>query len=605
MADLLRQCFTLFAFLLSVASYAQHHLYVSATGSDDSPGTGAAPFRTIEKAKETARQLKGEIKEDIIIHIGEGTYYLDKPLVFTSRDGGQGKFYVKYVGDTTGEVIISGGKQVYGWKPATTPGIYQAPVKAGNFRQLYVNGKRAIRARYPNKGAFLETKGWDLDEQELVLRGDFSHLQGKEGLELKLFQSWAESYLRVQNIKVEGISYLKYSHITFHDNESQVLFNRPYPVHKPSHRAYFENEKSFIDQDGEWFFDEKDGMLYYRPLAGEDPAKMEVIYPVTDTLLIVKGENGKEARNLVFKGLSFRYSNWDYPSDHGYLNGQAGQHNYKATPRNEQFVKRPPAAVYVANATGIIFERSDFRNLGATGIDFHYGVSESRIEGNTLYDISGNAVSIGKFTQDESTEFHVPYNPADEKEICENVVVSNNIIKRAAADYSGCVGIASGYPKSLQITHNVIEDLPYSGISVGFGWTDQPNAMSRNFIAYNEISKVVQLMNDGAAIYTLSYQPGTKIYRNYIHDLPDPTLLGQKIICGVYCDERSGGSEKEPMVIEENIIDNGTSTTMYRFNQAGIIIMKNNIQNENQKNGIEIMKGVGLEAEFEDLIFSY
>lgn len=604
MTDLLRPCSTLFIFLLCITSHAQHHLYVSVTGSDRDQGTEAAPFQTIEKAKEAVRQLNGEIKEDIIIHIGEGTYFLDKPLVFTSLDGGRGKFYVKYVGDTAGEVIISGGKQVYGWEPATTPGLYQAPLKAENFRQLYINGKRAIRARYPDKGTFLETKGWDFDKQELVLKGDFSRLQGKEGLELKLFQSWAESYLRVKSIQVEGISYLKYSHITFHDNESQVLFNRPYPVHKPSHRAYFENEKSFIDQDREWFLDTGEGIIYYKPSASEDPSKIEAIHPDTDTLLIVKGERGKEVRNLAFKGLSFRYSNWDYPSRHGYLNGQTGQHNHKATPRNEQYVKRPPAAVYVANAAGIVFERNNFCNLGATGIDFHHGVSASRIEGNTFHDIAGNAISIGKFTQDEGTEFHVPYDPADRKEICEHVVVSNNIIKRAAADYSGCVGIAAGYPKSIQITHNVIEDLPYSGISVGFGWTDRPNAMSNNFIAYNAISRVVQLMNDGAAIYTLSYQPGTKIYRNYIHDLPQPTLLGQKIICAVYCDERSGGSEKEPMIIEENIIDNGTST-MYKFNQAGIIIMKNNIQNKNQKNGAEIIKEVGLEAAYKDLKVDY
>lgn len=49
--------------------------------------------------------------------------------------------------------IVSGGGRITGWTLFDADkNIYQAPVDAGlDFRQIYVDGARAIRARQPNQ----------------------------------------------------------------------------------------------------------------------------------------------------------------------------------------------------------------------------------------------------------------------------------------------------------------------------------------------------------------------------------------------------------------------------------------------------------------------
>ena len=517
-----------------------------------------------------------------------------------------------YRGTSQEPVLIHSGQAVTNWQPTTDdPEVYQAELADARFRQLYVDGQRAVRARYPNQGEFLESVGWDYEDRQLVVLGkhpvltegsptDGSPAKVIPGLEMLLLQSWAESYLRVRDISTYGLGYLKYSRVGFAEEEAEILFNRPYPTHGPTHRLYFENARALLDAEREWYHDEADGILYYQPAAGVDMSQVRVTYPTLDTLLIVQGTPNQPVTNLRFENLSFAYSNWTYASEHGYLNGQAGQHNHRAEPNNDQYVYRPPAAVYVANAERVAFVRNKFRHLGSTGLDLHYGTRHCAVVGNTFSDIAGSGVALAKFTQDPSAEYHLPYNPSDTSEICYADTIANNLIERVANYYFGCVGVAAGYPSHAQITHNTIRDLPYSGISVGYGWTDQPNAMANNFIAYNDVSDAVKLLNDGAAIYALSYQPGTRLYRNHLHDMSPPLARWQKIKYAIYCDEKTGGSEEKPYVIEENVISN--IADRLKLHQAGIILLKNPMHTASQRDGPQIVEQAGIEPAYRGII---
>ncbi len=583
------------------AAWGQARFYVSPAGNDSNTGTSNSPFRTIARAQQTVREASAD-QQDIVVHIRPGQYYLTEPLRFGPEDGGSNSHRVTYQRSGDGEVLIHSGQRVTSWQPTSdNPKVYQTPLPNARFRQLYVDGQRAIRARYPNGGEFLESTGWDYEDRQLIILGQHPVLaEGQDGLEMMLLQSWAESYLRVQSISTYGLSFQKYSRVSFAKEEADILFNRPYPMHEPAHRLHFENARALLDAEQEWYHDEVNGILYYQPAAGVDMRDVQVTYPTLDTLLIVQGTPDQPVTNLRFENLSFQYSNWTYASEHGYLNGQAGQHNYRAEPNNDQYVYRPPAAVYVANADRVTFVRNKFSNLGSTGLDLHYGTRHCAVVGNTFRDIAGSGVALAKFTQDPSVEYHVPYDPSDTTEICYSDTIANNLIERVANYYFGCVGVAAGYPAHAQITHNTVRELPYSGISVGFGWTDQPNAMSDNLIAYNDVSDVVKLLNDGAAIYTLSHQPGTRLYRNYLHAMSAPQAPWQKIKYAIYCDEKTGGSEESPFVIEENVLEGGRNKL--NLHQAGIMLLKHPMHTASQRNGAQIVEQAGVESEYRDII---
>ena len=97
----------------------------------------------------------------------------------------------------------------------------------------------------------------------------------------------------------------------------------------------------------------------------------------------------------------------------------------------------------------------------------------------------------------------------------------------------GGVGVFAGYTEGTRIAHNEICRLPYSGISVGWGWGeedaggggynqphryDTPTPARNNRIEMNHLHHLMHPMMDGGGIYTLGNQPGTIIRGNHIHD---------------------------------------------------------------------------------------
>ena len=69
-----------------------------------------------------------------------------------------------------------------------------------------------------------------------------------------------------------------------------------------------------MDSPGEWFL-ARDGMLYYKPLPGEDMRQAEVIAPRTGKFLVIQGDPAAEkwVRHVVLKGLAFQHAQWLTP----------------------------------------------------------------------------------------------------------------------------------------------------------------------------------------------------------------------------------------------------------------------------------------------------
>jgi hypothetical protein len=239
------------------------------------------------------------------------------------------------------------------------------------------------------------------------------------------------------------------------------------------------------------------------------------------------------------------------PSEAGHVPLQAGMYMldaYSLKPpgtaeepklNNQAWVGRQPAAVTVAGAHDIRFERCRFEHLAATGLDFEWGTHDDTIEGCMFRDIGGNGIMIGSF-QEGGIETHVVYDPADERVICQRERIANNLVTQCGTEDWGCVGIAVGYGREITIEHNEVSDLPYSGISVGWGWTKLPSALRDNRIHANHVHHVGKQMCDLACIYTLSAQPGTVISENSLHSIAlKPYVYRPNHWYYVYLDEGS------------------------------------------------------------------
>ena len=573
-------------------------IYVSPSGDDANPATLAQPIKTLAKAQALVRALNATMTSDITVYLRAGTYPLTSTVTFANADSGKNGFYVKYVAYPSERPLFTGGQPITGWKVSdATNNIYSASGITSNFRQLYVNGMKAIRARSPNLGAngaanFNRISGYDKTAHNVQVASSYvSNWNNLTKVEMHYMINWTDNVLRLASYTTSGsTAYLK-----FQNTEDAILYARPYPqlgmtTTGMSQCFYFENALEFLDQPGEWYLDETARVLYYKPRTGEDMTTATVVAPMVETLLAVNGTStSDQAAYLWFQGLTFAHSTYLRPSQSGFLDGQAGQYNVAATTDNKQYVGRPAAGVSVTNANHIHFERNMFAQMAATGLDFISGTHDDMIIGNVFTDIGGNGVSVGKFVEDETTEFHVAYNPSDKNEICTNDTIKDNYINNVTTEIQGACGIACGYPKQIDIEHNEVAIANYTGISVGFGWTATANAMTGNKINYNNIHHISNILADGSAIYTLSNQgTGSQIEYNYLHDFSQATWADYQI-GGLYLDEQTSG-----YTVSNNVSVNAPTSILQNKNGSNSV-------SPLMTSGSSIISAAGIEAAYVDI----
>lgn len=513
-------------------------------GNDANDGTKEKPLATphaaLRKVREMRRLKDPAVNEGLRIFVGGGRYQFSEPLFVRSEDGGGSPTTIEAV---PGEKpIFSGGTVISGWKKVTdnvtglsskargNAWVANAPTVGDevlNFRQLWVNDKKAVRARAQNGDSMARILSWDKKTESCWIPKPAQDLSNAAGLEMVIHQWWAIANLRVKSAEASGDSVL----LRFHQPESRIQSEHPWPApwisKETGNSAFFlTNALQFLDAPGEWFLDKGTRKLYYWPRSNENMATALVVAPVLETLVRVEGTAERPVAGFSFKGISFQHTTWLRPSQQGHVPLQAGMYlldAYKLRPsgtpekaalENQAWVGRPAAAVSVNWANQIKFTDCRFRHTASTALDFGKGVYEGAIEGNAFTDIGGTAILLGTFS-DEAVEAHLPYKPADVREIT-RALVENNLINDAANEDWGCVGIGAGFVQNTFIIRNDLSDLPYTGISVGWGWTAAESAMRNNWINANKIQRYGKQLYDCAGIYTLSAQPGGMIASNYI-----------------------------------------------------------------------------------------
>lgn len=525
-------------------------IYVSVNGNDANPGTRQQPRATLQAALRQARELRRlrdpAIQGGIHIWLTGGTYNLYEPVFIRPEDAGTADSPTTIEAMPGEQPVLSGGVRISDWKkagavpglPAVAKGkvwVADVPVMGGApflFRQLWVNGRKAVRARYSNEDSLCRILSWNAATQQCwIATPPVPALEKVQGLEMLIHQWWAVAMLRVKQLQVHGDSTL----LSFEQPESNIQSEHPWPAPWQSAATgnsafYLTNAIQLLDEPGEWYLDVKAQQLYYWPKEGEQPADAEIVAPWQETLVKVAGTIDHPVQYVQFKNIRFAYTGWLRPSQKGHVPLQAGMYLLDAyklkipgTPdkkglENQAWVGRPAAAVELSYTQHTGFEGCRFEHLASTGVDYHRGAMNDVITGNLFKDIGGTGIQVGVYS-DEAVEAHLPYNPADSREVCTGTLISNNLVTDVTNEDWGTVGISAGFVRDIRIVHNEVSEVSYSGICVGWGWTKTINVMRNNRVAGNKIHHYGKRMYDVAAIYTLSAQPGSVISENYIDSI--------------------------------------------------------------------------------------
>ena len=595
-------------------------IWISPKGSDFNDGTRQSPKATLTSALRQAREWRrtedNRIQGGITIYMEGGTYAFHEPVFIRPEDSGtkESPTVIRSVGDE--KVILSGGISINGWKKQGKVWVADVPAFNGrplDFRQLWVNGKKAVRARdvedfeKMNRICSVDEKNEILYVPAVSIRrliDNKGNLKAKYA-EMVLHQMWCVANLRIRSVEVQGDS----AAIRFHQPESRIQFEHPWPrpmVTTNGHNSafYLTNARELQDVPGEWYHDIDARKVYYYPREGEKMQEAEVIVPAVETLVRVEGTLDRPVCHIRFEKITFSYTTWMRPSEKGHVPLQAGMYltdGYRIDPKmqrnylnhpldNQGWLGRPAAAVRVVAARQIDFERCRFEHLGSTGLDYEEAVQGGVVRGCLFRDIAGNGLLVGSFSP-AAHETHLPYDPADRREVCTQQQINNCYFTEIGNEDWGCLAIAAGYVGDVNIEHNEISEVPYSGISLGWGWTQTVNCMRNNRVHANLIHHYAKHMYDVAGIYTLGSQPKSYVTENCVHSIYKPGYVHDpNHWFYLYTDEGSSFI---------TVRDNWTEGEKYLQNANG---PGNVLENNVPKVDNDVRERAGLEAGYKDLL---
>lgn len=545
--------------LLPAPVFATAVIWVSPDGNDRADGTQERPFATLSRARDAVRERVGQgLRDDVAIRLRGGVYRLEETLELTSADLGDGSYMITLAGHPGEKVVVSGARLLpSAWRSLgnghwvlTLP---EARNGAWTFRSLFRGRVSLPRAREPDVGFYTVA---DVTE---------------ERRRLFLHESLPEEWSAIEGAEVNSVAHWHFNRQPVAAIDSRSITGKRgigtdvsgARITARSHsRVWLENALPFVDTPGEWYLDTEKGELHYRAAEGEDPNTQAFSAPVLRELLVVKGTAERVVRNLHIRGIEFAETDWEMPAE-GRLGVQAGAWAF-----DRERTYSPSAAIRFVYAWDTAIEHCRFRDLGDGAISFEIGTRGGLVSQCDFERVGSNVIQIGRMPEytgqghpmhrdfadtrsliDESgvipnaqemwerSKRLAPESPAQIK------IVDNRFVDCGHLDY-GSVAVGVGYASHVTIAHNFFRNLPYSAISVGWRWAPGLSNCHSNIVHRNRIEKVMQQAGDGAAIYLVGEQPGTRVTDNFIRD------SGRNYWAhGIYPDEFS-----DHMVISGNYI---------------------------------------------------
>jgi hypothetical protein len=547
------------------------------TNKDNSDGPLASIEGALEKIDNLQKRPRKPCKDydyagipgSVIVWLRGGIYKINKPITIT----GPRAFPVTFAAYKNEHPILSGGSPITDFKTGKVNGqtawIADLPeVKDGTweFRQLFVNGERRQRPRFPKEVLYRMKEapgmplpaGWSSGgfNSFICEKGDVKSYENLNNIEVVYLHFWIEERSPIES---------------FDSKSNLVTMSRPSRSHLVgSHGSqladyYLDNVKEALTEAGEWYLDRKLGKLYYLPLPGETLKNTTIVAPCCNQLLRIVGkpEEKQLVENIRFQGITFQHTDWRHPGEDESSSQDllhypsASRFNRGSHASSGQAAADVPGVITFKGAKNCCIEDCEIRNVGWYGVYLAEGCQGIRLVGNELYDLGAGGIKLNGSGANEPIAGRT----------CWNRVTDNHINKAGRIFHSG-VGILSMHSANNLIAHNHIHDLFYSGISCGWVWGYQESASHGNIIEKNHIHNIGQgLLSDMGGIYLLGPQTGTMVRNNLIHDVKKMHYGGWAL----YTDEGSSN-----MVLENNICYD-TNGEIFHQHYGCENIVRNNI----------------------------
>ena len=474
---------------------------VAPDGHDANPGTKGRPFATLTHARDAVRQMKKNSKGTITVYLRGGTYYLDEPLVFTTEDSGPAicpgpasdgldkltdEAPVRFVAYKNEKPVLSGGKLLkLKWTPHKD-GVMKANVPADVkiIDQLFVNGKRQHMARFPNFDA----------------KAKFFGGTSGDAISAQHAKSWnnpAGGYMHALHSSMWGS---KHYRIVDVDRDGNIKFQGGWQENRGGgwdqfyrggyHKNYLfvENILDELDAEAEWYFDEKDRILYLKPEAGTNLHKPEIIAAGLTELIVVKGSTDKPVKNITFKGITFRHTKRVFLEP------------YERLLRGDWSIARL-AAVRFAGAEDCSVQDCAFEDLGGNGLLLsgynrnvdvlanrftRLGESGVCIVGD-LKAVRTPAISYSNTVPQDQIDLVPGPNTPDYPKQCR---ISNNLMDRFGIIGKQVAGVMISMAEEITVSHNTIYQCPRAAICINDG------CWGGHVIEYNDAFDTVRESGD-------------------------------------------------------------------------------------------------------------
>jgi len=470
-------------------------LYVSPDGRDANPGTKSRPFATLTHARDTVRQLKKTSKGSITVYLRGGTYYLDKPLVFTTEDSGPAicpgpasdgpdkltdEAPVRFVAYKNEKPVLSGGVKLdLAWRQYRD-GIFQANVpmvrkEKLTFTQLFVNGSRQHPARYPNFADDYRYNGPGCSADALSPKRVKQWKNPTGGLVHGLSSHrWGSLHYRITGVDKSGKLKL----------EGGDQINRSSSLHKQY--RFVEDIFEELDSPGEWYLDSKKEVLYFMPPKGVDIARARVEAVVLKQLVEFRGSKEEPVRNIHLRGLTLTHT------------ARTLLEEYEPLLRGDWSIVRA-GAVFLEGAEDCSVTDCLFDTVGGNGVFISNYNRRIKVAGCKFTEAGDSAIClVGDFNAVRSASSwqnqiadppdkiigpRTPNYPA----LC---IIGNNLVHNIGIFGKQTAGVFISMAAEITVSHNTIYRVPRAGICVNDG------TWGGHLIEYNDVFNTVRETGD-------------------------------------------------------------------------------------------------------------
>ena len=473
---------------------------VAPAGADSNPGTYERPFATLARARDAVRKMKDTAAAPIRVVVRAGTYYLPDPLVFGAADSGTEKAPVIYAAYPGEIATLSGGQALdCRWRPYRDGTLMcdLPAVKAArkDFTQLFVDGKRQTRARFPNadesvpgQSGYVFPKGRIPDDVRAPFadpnadmsfsgpspRGiqyDPSRFTAKrwakpEEAVIHIFQDshWGNFQWRVKAVDYAGhyLWFGKGGHqLSPKAKAANIRVDR-------SSQFFVENAFEELDAPGEWYWDGDKGTLYYQPAAGVDPGKALVEAPFLQQVVRFAGTQDEPVRRITLEGFRIAHT------------ASTFMEAYEAPSLSDWTIHRG-GAVFLDGTRDCAVRNCWFDAVGGNAVFLNDYNRDDAVTGCKFTEAGESAICfVGSLESTLGTFLRFPFQ-------CR---ASNNLIRDCGVFGKQVAGVYISRAKRITASHNLIYNMPRAGICIGDG------TWGGHVIEFNDIFNSVRETSD-------------------------------------------------------------------------------------------------------------